>query len=184
MQHAATQFWCDSTGFMPDLKVWDIGVSKATLVLGRFWPERFSQRLFAHFQVEFPAKLSSAVAKRRSEFLPGRLALKYACHQLRPPDHPVALRRDRAPGWPAGVTGSISHTAGRCAALVAAGDAGAVGVDIKQIANREIAESIGRPPCAPPNARWFGRRVGWIATNARRWSFPPRKACSGRSTPT
>jgi enterobactin synthetase component D len=68
-----------------------------------------------------PASLQRAVLKRQVEFLAGRVCAQQAIAALTG-DKPVAIpaQPDRAPTWPAGIVGSITHTASYAAALVAA----------------------------------------------------------------
>lgn len=58
------------------------------------------------------------LAKRQTEFLAGRLCARQALQQLTGTATVPAVGADRAPCWPAGVVGSITHGAGWAAALV------------------------------------------------------------------
>ncbi|ASK32979.1 4'-phosphopantetheinyl transferase (plasmid) [Alcanivorax sp. N3-2A] len=77
---------------------------------------------FPQAGVPLPESLASAVAKRRTEYLAGRVCAQAAMAALghRPVQAP-AVNADRSPAWPAGVAGAITHSQGRAAALV--GDA-------------------------------------------------------------
>jgi 4'-phosphopantetheinyl transferase EntD len=83
-----------------------------------------------------------AVAKRRREFALGRACARAALAHLDdrpPPAIPVGERR--APVWPDGVVGSITHSDGLCAAAVArASDFAAVGIDAEAV--RELPASV------------------------------------------
>ncbi len=80
---------------------------------------------------EAPAVMH-AVPKRRREFAAGRLCARAALVQL---GHaPVAIARDadRAPVWPQGLVGSITHCEGFAAAAVAsASDYRTLGIDVE-----------------------------------------------------
>jgi enterobactin synthetase component D len=67
-----------------------------------------------------PPALQRAVLKRQVEFLAGRVCAQQALEALTG-DKPGAIpvQPDRAPEWPPGVVGSITHTANYAAALVA-----------------------------------------------------------------
>jgi 4'-phosphopantetheinyl transferase EntD len=72
------------------------------------------------------------------EFLAGRLAARRALAGLGRPAVAVPMAEDRAPVWPEGVVGSISHAAGLAVAVVA--DAPALlGVDIARLEPFEAA---------------------------------------------
>lgn len=67
-----------------------------------------------------PESLHRAVLKRQVEFLAGRVCAQQAIERLtghKPATIPS--QPDRAPGWPKGIVGSITHTTGYAAALVA-----------------------------------------------------------------
>lgn len=67
-----------------------------------------------------PEKLNDSVLKRQVEFLAGRVCAKQAIKALigHTPET-IPAQSDRAPGWPPGIVGSITHTARYAAALVA-----------------------------------------------------------------
>ncbi|HAH2770906.1 4'-phosphopantetheinyl transferase family protein [Escherichia coli] len=69
----------------------------------------YRDTLFTHFSLPFPNMLESAVTKRKAEYLAGRYAAglllkKVGCNGA------VVTGTDRAPIWPTGWQGSISHT--------------------------------------------------------------------------
>jgi 4'-phosphopantetheinyl transferase EntD len=83
----------------------------------------------AMFAVE-AAAVAGAVAERRREFGTVRHCARTALARLGLPAVPILPDEDRAPRWPAGVVGSMTHCAGYRAAVVArAGDVGSVGID-------------------------------------------------------
>lgn len=67
-----------------------------------------------------PDTLSHAVLKRQVEFVAGRACARQALARLTGETQAVIpTQDDRAPQWPAGFVGSITHTTGYAAALVA-----------------------------------------------------------------
>lgn len=97
----------------------------------------------------WPARLESAVPKRRREYLAGRLAAASALSQLGPrPCGPgdLATRDDRLPEWPHGVCGSISHSGALAVAWVAPAQGpaacGGVGVDVEHWLSAERCERL------------------------------------------
>jgi len=78
--------------------------------------------------------IANAILKRHREFAAGRHCARQAMGQLGL--DPVSLPSgvDRMPIWPAGLTGSISHTDDICAAVAALrGSLGDVGIDIERV---------------------------------------------------
>ncbi len=63
--------------------------------------------------------MSNAVPKRMQEFAAGRLCARRALAEFGVADFPIRVARDRQPLWPGFLVGSITHTAGICAAVVA-----------------------------------------------------------------
>ncbi|TYO88760.1 4'-phosphopantetheinyl transferase family protein [Oceanicella actignis] len=89
---------------------------------------------------EEAAAVARAVEPRRREFAAGRRAARAALASLGIAPAAIPMGADRAPVWPAGAVGSISHTAPRpgatgpaaCAAAAARADAfGALGLDVE-----------------------------------------------------
>lgn len=107
-------------------------------------PQLVDEALFA----EERAFIARAVDKRRAEFGSARLCAREALAQLGAA--PVALvpSADRAPVWPAGVVGSITHTQGYCGVVVARAERHAsLGLDAEQ--DRPLAPELIEMICTP-----------------------------------
>lgn len=82
----------------------------------------------------------SGVAKRQSEYLAGRLCAREALRRLTGQASVPAVGIDRAPQWPLGVAGSITHGDGWAAALVAhKAQWRGVGLDVEHLLPSERA---------------------------------------------
>lgn len=91
-------------------------------------PRGVSAPLFAE-EAEATRKM---VEKRHREFAAGRAAARAAMADLSLPPVAIPMGHDRAPIWPEGLCGSISHCAGAAVALVAPLDrAATLGIDIE-----------------------------------------------------
>lgn len=66
---------------------------------------------------EEAAHVERAVPKRVGEFAAGRACARRALEQLGVPDFVLRVGPHREPLWPVGMAGSITHTAGFCAAV-------------------------------------------------------------------
>lgn len=82
---------------------------------------------------EVPA-VARAVDTRRAEFTAGRAAARLAMQRLGLSPQAVPAAPDRSPVWPAGLTGSISHAAGVCAAVLSRDASAPLGLDIEEAA--------------------------------------------------
>lgn len=81
-----------------------------------FSTSHYEDLLFDMLAIPFPEKLSVAVIKRKAEYLAARYAARqllqsYGC------DSVPSLGPDRAPVWPSGWNGSISHSC-ECAIVI------------------------------------------------------------------
>lgn len=80
----------------------------------------------------WPGEAIAAVPKRRTEFAAGRMAARAAMAELGLDAAAIPMAADRAPVWPDGVTGSISHSASACLAIVGrSADWRGIGLDIE-----------------------------------------------------
>lgn len=90
-------------------------------------PDSVSGRLYPQEE----RLIDGSVAKRRREFIAGRLLARQALAGLGRPNSPI-LAQDRRPLWPAGTIGSITHARGRCGAAVAlVEDFAGIGLDVE-----------------------------------------------------
>lgn len=112
------------------------------LLTGRFDLSSFDITLFEGLGIPFPARLERAVPKRRAEFLAGRVMARVAQEALGRDALPVGVADSRAPIWPDGLRGSISHARGFCAVLALPEGLGDPGVDIEAIASGNALASI------------------------------------------
>ncbi|HWX03622.1 4'-phosphopantetheinyl transferase family protein [Collimonas sp.] len=94
--------------------------------------------------IVLPASLANAVLKRQVEFAAGRLCARLALHQQGyGGSETLAIGEHRAPLWPPGYIGSISHGDGQAVAVVAVNGAWrALGIDIESMLSREAAQPL------------------------------------------
>ena len=94
-----------------------------------------------------PAGLEGAIAKRRREYLAGRISARRALRDLlgaAASGGEIGADDDDVPRWPAGVVGSISHGAGFGFAAVAPADRyGGLGVDVERVVSPRQAGRLG-----------------------------------------
>lgn len=106
-----------------------------------------------------------AVATRRRDFTAGRVCARRAITALGRPPVAVPAAADRAPVWPPGVVGAITHTLGYCAAAAAhATEIRSVGIDAEQ--HKTLSPGVRRMICLPEEEALFQRLpagVSWPA---------------------
>jgi 4'-phosphopantetheinyl transferase EntD len=103
---------------------------------------------------EEAACLGRSVPERQQEFAAGRLCARRALAELEIENFALIAAPDRQPIWPAAIVGSITHTVGLCAAVVALRSRFAgLGVDT-EIVGRVTAELCTRI-CVTPELDWI-----------------------------
>lgn len=103
---------------------------------------------------EEASAVARAVPKRVQEFAAGRLCARSALARLGISGFAVRAAPDRRPIWPDGLVGSITHTAGFCAAVVAErGRFGSLGLDT-EIAGA-VKEELWPSICVDAELRWI-----------------------------
>lgn len=91
-----------------------------------------------------PPHLTAAVPKRQAEFMAGRVCLRQALSALGHPAPPiVSMGPDRAPLWPQGYRGAISHTHGLAwAAAARTSTHHGLGIDVERRASERQAQAL------------------------------------------
>ena len=109
----------------------------------RFDPALLTAGDFQLSAVPPPPSIQRSVAKRQAEFLAGRLCARAALQQLDHLDCVPAIGEDRAPVWPGHISGSITHSTGHAAAIVAhKAQWRGLGMDLENVLTLERAERL------------------------------------------
>lgn len=131
-----------SDGFLLPVQLHRLGTG--VMVQGGFDTGRFAPQLFDQLGVHRPDSLSRAIDKRLAEFLAGRCMAQIAQAGLGHTPRPVLIGADRAPIWPNGIAGAITHARGRCACFAVPAGQGAPGLDTERIATGSALDAILR----------------------------------------
>ncbi|MCY1492310.1 hypothetical protein D9M68_261160 [compost metagenome] len=124
----------------PLLEHWPLPrpLAGARLVSTRFDAAALQPGDFALSGIDAP----KGAGKRQAEFLAGRLCAREALRLIGRQAVP-AVGEDRAPQWPAGIRGSITHSHGQAAAVAAAEHAWrGLGLDLERLLSRERAARL------------------------------------------
>jgi enterobactin synthetase component D len=107
---------------------------------------RFTQADEARLSaIGLPAQLERAVPERALQFLAGRYCARVALRRLLPAisEGAIPIGVDRAPVWPAGVVGAITHGEGLAAAAVArTADAVGIGLDLERVLSASAMAAV------------------------------------------
>ncbi|MBX3247176.1 MAG: 4'-phosphopantetheinyl transferase superfamily protein [Myxococcales bacterium] len=103
-------------------------------------------------------RMAKAIVSRQREFALGRALARRAMGTLGVGPLEIPMGADRAPVWPAGIVGSITHTKTWCAAAVApARQVRAVGIDVENA--EPLAPKLWESICTPRDLAWLAARA-------------------------
>ncbi|MCK0753844.1 4'-phosphopantetheinyl transferase family protein [Chromohalobacter japonicus] len=123
-----------------------------------FTADSMCEAAFANRGIELPARLRSAIAKRRAEFLAGRLCARDALRAVTGRAEVPGIAADRSPCWPMGALGSITHSGGFAAALAAPRTAWqGLGLDAETPLSTARAERLSPQILTPEERDWRNR---------------------------
>jgi enterobactin synthetase component D len=105
-----------------------------------FDPTHYSDQFFSAMDLPIPAALQNAVVKRKAEFFAGRFCAAILLRNLGLSSQ-VAVASSRAPVWPRGATGAITHSRGHALCVVTTEDL-LVGVDIEHYLSPDRAKRL------------------------------------------
>lgn len=118
-------------------------LENVVLVSSQFDPQKLVDGDFQRCLIEPPASIQRSVAKRQAEFLAGRLCAREAMRQLDGRQHVPVIGDDRAPVWPQDLCGSITHSSGWAAAIVADKQRWrGLGMDVEQLMSSDRASRL------------------------------------------
>lgn len=126
--------------FIKSLKVGHLKYKKVIRVcIIEFDVNRYRDSLYEDFSIPLFERFSTAVIKRRAEFLAGRIAAQTILKE-EGVTATIGVQSDRSPQWPLGWNGSISHTDKYAIAVIVPKNEGIfLGVDI-EIFNQKVFE--------------------------------------------
>ncbi|MEX1033181.1 MAG: 4'-phosphopantetheinyl transferase superfamily protein [Cellvibrionaceae bacterium] len=99
---------------------------------------------FAQRGLVLPERLAGAVPKRKAEFLAGRYCVRLALKEMgEDAGHNIGVGEQRAPLWPNGLIGSITHSQGFASAAIARDDLlRGIGIDSEQLIGEKTAANV------------------------------------------
>jgi len=95
-----------------------------------------------------------SVPSRRQEFFAGRLCARRALAKIGIRNFPILMAYDRAPVWPPGIVGSISHADGYCGVAVAKRmEVESIGLDVERVCR--LNSDCWRYICTQQELSWI-----------------------------
>jgi len=113
----------------------------AIIATAEFDVQAYTAALYDTLTVTRPERFDRSVQKRQADFLAGRLVVREALAQFGLATADIPVGPNRAPLWPDGFNGSITHTHNSCAAIVTRDDM-LCGIDHEKIADGSALDAI------------------------------------------
>lgn len=135
---------------------WPRALPGVQWIMLSFDKQRLAEGDFSHCGIEAPENIRDAAAKRQVEFLAGRLCAREALRALTGmPDVPL-IAESRAPVWPNGLVGSITHSGTLAAALVASTEHfRGIGLDAEALLSSSRSERLAAQLLTPRELDWL-----------------------------
>lgn len=103
----------------------------------------FNPTWFRQAGIVYPDNIARSVARRQAEYFFGRWCAQQALQAAGLAPTPIATGAGRAPVWPSGIVGSITHDARFAAAIIApAAMYAGIGIDIETVPSAEALEAL------------------------------------------
>jgi len=119
--------------------------------------------------------MANANPKRQREFTAGRVASRVAMVAMGAPISPILSGRDRAPVWPEGVVGSISHCDECCVAVLGqAVDVAMLGVDVEPY--QPLEEYMFAEICTLRELNWLNAQEAGLRGYLAKLIFSAKEA--------
>lgn len=141
---------------MSELWPWRETLPRSQWVSLRFDKRQLTAHDFSRCDIPAPESVQRAASKRQTEYLAGRLCARQALWRLTGTAQVPAVADSRAPVWPVGVVGSITHGGDLAAALVAsASHYHGIGLDAEEILAVSRAERLASQILTPNERDWL-----------------------------
>jgi 4'-phosphopantetheinyl transferase EntD len=131
-----------TNGFLTDMARNDSRTKSSVLLTANYNSDAYTDTLFDTLGIPCPPNIARAALRRKADYLAGRAITLAAMTALDVPPAPVATAPSRAPIWPDGLAGSISHARGRCACLLSQDTNHSYGIDTEAIAQGKSLTAI------------------------------------------
>ncbi|QUY48535.1 4'-phosphopantetheinyl transferase superfamily protein [Serratia plymuthica] len=142
------------SSFIPGIEWLNLDGYPGQVARCRFSLANYQDSCFDAIGMVLPDHLARAVPKRRAEYLAGRYLARALLAPLGFADFTLPRGEDRAPQWPQGIAGALSHNVDTalCAVHWESG-LGGVGLDVETLIPTERAEElwtviVGEEECA------------------------------------
>ncbi|MGC3871648.1 4'-phosphopantetheinyl transferase family protein [Halomonas sp. GXIMD04776] len=146
----------DGCSALDDRWPWREPLAMAQWMALHFDRQRLAEEDFATHGIGAPSSVQRAAPKRRAEFLAGRLCVREASRRLTGSPCVPGITESKAPRWPQGLAGSITHSGTLAAALVApTSHYRGIGLDAEAIMSLQRGERLAPQILTPNERKWL-----------------------------
>jgi len=131
-----------TNGFLAGIAQTDSRLNGALLLTASYKSDAYTDTLFDTLGIPCPPNIAHAALRRKADYLAGRAIALAAMKVLDVSPAPITTSPSRAPIWPEGLAGSISHARGRCACLLSQDTDQSYGVDTEALAQGKSLTAI------------------------------------------
>ncbi len=131
-----------TNGFIPQAAFRTLQGPNAAFVQGHFDTAQFLPDLFPLLNIQEPKGFDNMAKKRQADYLAGRIMAKLALSEMNATTTELPIGDNRAPIWPIGLNGSLSHSKGLACCMVTNDHNTACGVDIEHLASASASNAI------------------------------------------
>lgn len=173
-----------TNGFIPDARCQRFASPRAVRVTGRFAAEHYTPALYAMLDMRKPPGFANMASKRQADFLAGRIFARLAMVSLGVDWVDLPIAASRAPVWPFGLTGAISHSHGQACCLITDVADIACGIDIEQVASGPALEAVLQRCLTPQDLHWISAEADLPADVAATLLFSAKESIFKAYHPT
>ena len=153
-----------------------IDLAKAVSYSCEFDINQFQIDMFIQFKIAKPHSILTAVEKRQCEFFAGRYCARQALNSINCVLQQVPIGDNRAPIWPEGIVGSITHNDKTAICILAhQRDFLSLGIDIENWTTWSTAQSIRSAILTTNENRWL-KEQAWPMTHTLTLLFSAKES--------
>jgi len=146
-----------TNGFLSEVADIKSHIANAVAVTARYDERLYDDTLFEVLKVPCPRNIAAAVRSRKADYLAGRAVAVLAMRRLGHANAGVTTAPSRAPIWPEGLAGSLSHARGRCACLLSRNTAVGYGIDTEAVATGTSLQAILSETLTARDRQWVAQ---------------------------
>ena len=141
----SSDLWEPKVSFIKQRQIFKLADKATFACICQFEPKHYYRELYKILNITLPETISKGALKRQADFLAGRYVAKLALEQLGFRQFDIKIGFQKAPVFPDGITGSISHNDALAVCIVSkSAECNLLGIDVENIISNETCKTIER----------------------------------------